>query len=62
MDRVNPRRASGPDKLRDVVLRNCAMELIVILTKLILLVQIWKESTLIPKKTNKAMNDYRPET
>eukprot|EP00064_Thunnus_orientalis_P012682 superscaffoldBa00001974_g12717 len=68
--RVNPQKASGPDKLRGMVPKNCSTRLSGVFTKLFQCLldsgwvpSQWKESpiTPIPKKTHaKDLNDHRP--
>lgn len=70
LSRVHPHKASGPDRLKGRVLRNCSTQLGGVLTRLFQLLldsgcvpNLWKESTIIPvpKKTHpKELKDYRP--
>ena len=68
--RVKPHKASGPDKLRGRVLKDCSAQLGGVVTRLFQCLldsgnvpNNWKESTIIPipKKTPaKELKDYRP--
>ena len=70
LGRINPHKASDPDRLRGKVLRECSAQLGDVITRLFqhlldssCVPRMWKESTLIPvpKKSNaREMKDFRP--
>lgn len=69
-NKINIRKASGPDGLRGVVLKECSQQLAPIFQRLFqstldshTIPQLWKTSNVIPvpkKQCPKGLNDYRP--
>jgi len=70
LSRINSNKASGSDRLKGKMLRECSAQLGEVITQLVqqlldssCVLQVWKESTLvpIPKKSNsREMKDFRP--